>query len=157
MKNLNNFLRSVVIIASIAVAGISLYLFYLENSKGRLFQYYAFSDLTKFFLTLLYIVLVSLLIFFYIRLLMKKKYSLAFSFTFLTTLTFLSIVLYSSMILSVVYVANLLGLMWVIYFTKERKSEGVAKKSQEENKPINEKNNKGMQVAYLYYFSLLYT
>jgi len=139
MKNLNNFLRSVVIIASIAVAGISLYLFYLENSKGRLFQYYAFSDLTKFFLTLLYIVLVSLLIFFYIRLLMKKKYSLAFSFTFLTTLTFLSIVLYSSMILSVVYVANLLGLMWVIYFTKERKSEGVAKKSQEENKPINEK------------------
>lgn len=52
MKNLNNFLRSVVIIASIAVAGISLYLFYLENSKGRLFQYYAFSDLTKFFLTL---------------------------------------------------------------------------------------------------------
>ncbi len=139
MKNLNNFLRSVVIIASIAVAGISLYLFYLENSKGRLFQYYAFSDLTKFFLTLLYIVLVSLLIFFYIRLLMKKKYSLAFSFTFLTTLTFLSIVLYSSMILSVVYVANLLGLMWVIYFTKERKSEGVAKKSQVENKPINEK------------------
>lgn len=70
---------------------------------------------------------------------MKKKYSLAFSFTFLTTLTFLSIVLYSSMILSVVYVANLLGLMWVIYFTKERKSQGVAKKSQEENKPINEK------------------
>lgn len=85
-----------------------------------------------------------------------KKYSLAFSFTFLTTLTFLSIVLYSSMILSVVYVANLLGLMWVIYFTKERKSEGVAKNLR---KRINQsmKNNKGMQVAYLYYFSLLYT
>ncbi len=54
---------------------------------------------------------------------MMKKYSLGFSLTFLTVLTFLSIVLYSSMILSVVYVANLLGLALVFYFTRDNKSK----------------------------------
>jgi amino acid transporter len=139
MNNLKSFLRSLTVIASMAVAGISLYLFYLENSKGRLFQYYAFSDLTKFFLVSLFIALVGLLIVFYIRSLMKKKYSLGFSFTFLTALTFLSIVLYSSMILSIVYVANLLGLALVVYFTKEEKPKDLTKTSQKENRTPKEK------------------
>lgn len=148
MENLKDFLRSVVIVASIAVAAISLYLFYLEDINQRLFEYYELSDLITFLLVILFVALVGFLIFFYVRLLMKKKYGMSLSFTFLAALAFLSIFLYSSMILSAIFIANIVGLALVIYYTKEKEPKTVKvpqnninqEATQNQNEPKSDKN-----------------
>jgi amino acid transporter len=134
MDNFKVFLRKVSIIASIVVAGISVYLFFLESTNQRLFEYFEFSDFITFLFTALFIVLVGFLIYFYIRFLFNKKYGMSLSFIILTAITALAIGLYSSMMLSVVYVVNLAGLSLVIYFTREKPDQ---KKSV---KPITIKN-----------------
>lgn len=134
MDNFKVFLRKVSIIASIVVAGISVYLFFLESTNQRLFEYFEFSDFITFLFTGLFVVLVGFLIYFYFRFLFNKKYGMSLSFIILTAITALSIGLYSSMMLSVVYVVNLAGLSLVIYFTREKPDQ---KKSV---KPITIKN-----------------
>lgn len=134
MDNFKVFLRKVSIIASIVVAGISVYLFFLESTNQRLFEYFEFSDFITFLFTGLFVVLVGFLIYFYFRFLFNKKYGMSLSFIILTAITALSIGLYSSMMLSVIYVVNLAGLSLVIYFTREKPDQ---KKSV---KPITIKN-----------------
>lgn len=134
MDNFKVFLRKVAIIASIVVAGISVYLFFLESTNQRLFEYFEFSDFITFLFTGLFVVLVGFLIYFYFRFLFNKKYGMSLSFIILTAITALAIGLYSSMMLSVVYVVNLAGLSLVIYFTREKPDQ---KKSV---KPITIKN-----------------
>jgi len=64
--------------------------------------------------------LVGGLIFFYFLLLFNKKYGMTFSIILLSVLSALSIVIYSSMILSVIFIANLVGLSLAIYFTRQK-------------------------------------
>jgi H+/Cl- antiporter ClcA len=120
MNNLKVFLRSIAIIGSIVVAGLSVYLFYLESVNQRLFEYFNFSDFLNFLFIGLFVGLVGGLIFFYFLLLFNKKYGMTFSIILLSVLSALSIVIYSSMILSVIFVANLVGLSLAIYFTRQK-------------------------------------
>lgn len=120
MNNLKVFLRSIAIIGSIVVAGLSVYLFYLESVNQRLFEYFNFSDFLNFLFIGLFVGLVGGLIFFYFLLLFNKKYGMTFSIILLSVLSALSIVIYSSMILSVIFIANLVGLSLAIYFTRQK-------------------------------------
>jgi len=120
MNNLKVFLRSIAIIGSIVVAGLSVYLFYLESVNQRLFEYFNFSDFLNFLFIGLFVGLVGGLIFFYFLLLFNKKYGMTFSIILLSVLCALSIVIYSSMILSVIFIANLIGLSLTIYFTRQK-------------------------------------
>lgn len=120
MNNLKVFLRSIAIIGSIVVAGLSIYLFYLESANQRLFEYFNFSDFLTFLFIGLFIALIAALIFFYFLLLFNKKYGMTFSIILLSVLSALSIVIYSSMILSVIFIANLVGLSLAIFFTKQK-------------------------------------
>jgi len=120
MNNLKVFLRSIAIIGSIVVAGLSVYLFYLESVNQRLFEYFNFSDFLNFLFIGLFIGLIGGLIFFYFLFLFNKKYGMTFSIILLSVLSALSIVIYSSMILSVIFIANLIGLSLAIYFTRQK-------------------------------------
>jgi len=120
MNNLKAFLRSIAIIASIAVAGVSIYLFYLDSVNQRLFQYFDFSNFLTFLFVGLFIALVGVLIFFYFLFLFHKKYGMSVSIILLCALSVLSIFVYSSMILSGIFIANLVGLSLAIYFTRQK-------------------------------------